>query len=201
MIFLVIGFLLIITINLISTVLNINLNPKDYTDIALLCNNLGITYSVCKLKSMNVAMSMFVGTTASLMLSYLLYKQYRLKIFLKKTIDASAYIDSYLPFFLCLSLAIALSIYGINYIDQDFINRIELIAREGMFISFSNLCWPFVLQLFFLSKDNKYKISYLTMLLIVASFVPFRAVLLTIIIFGIAIFIFSFFKSKIKIKI
>ena len=156
---------------------------KNFVDISLLCGVLHQGPNECLEGALNVAYVMLCGTILSTCFIWLWSRCDSIKSEFQLNSDNEELLLSML--FIVFVLQIV-QIY-LSSIEIEHISRIKEISESSTVISLANLLWPLLLQLSNSSKKFFYRYSYFLLLLLVASFSPFRGVILAIAIFGIII--------------
>lgn len=171
---------LVFVSNSVALWVTVGLPIKNFLDISILCGVLHQEPNECLGGALNVAYVMLGGTMLSTCIIWLWNRYHCIKPEFQLDSDNEKLLFSMLFIVFVLQ---SVQLY-FSSIEIEHISRIKEISENSTAISLANLLWPLVLQLSNMSKKFSYRFSYFLILLLVASFSPFRGVILAIVIFG-----------------
>lgn len=165
----------------VSTALTLQLDVAQHIDISMMCGVLLEDASSCRADALVAGYTMLAGLLLAALLAWLFIRRFALVI--------PDFQDAPHVFMTCL-LAVAglLAAHVLWDASSEVqLSRIAAITQQSSFISLENLIWPLLLQLGNSSRDMKYKLLYFSLTILVASWSPYRGVLLSVLFFGMAL--------------
>ena len=181
MIFIGGAFLAALLSVLVAITLSLHLNVNEFIDISMMCGVLGVDNGTCRTGALNAGYTMLAGLTICLVLSFAFHSRFARPAY--RSIDMRfAFGWCLLAAFLLLTVHILVEAFGTKTVT-----RLGEITRLSSFISLENLLWPLLLQLMNSARNPKFKLMYFSLLLSIVSFSPYRGVLLSVLMFGLAL--------------